>query len=96
MAAPPRDCRAISPRLAKVATRHERFSSAPIIADAEIEIELRRDLTDDDVIEVQRRGIKKRRESIDMHDKGGRVDLADKERMEGGACGVPAGRGQRG
>ena len=30
------------------------------------EIELRRDLTDDDVIEVLRRGIKKRRESIEM------------------------------
>ena len=46
------------------------------------EIELRRDLTDDDVIEVLRRGIKKRRESIEMYGKGGRTDLADKERAE--------------
>lgn len=57
-----------------------------IIADVRNrEIELRRVLTDDDVIEVLRRGIKKRRESIEMYDKGGRVDLADKERMEADA-----------
>ena len=36
------------------------------------EIELKRDLTDDDVIDVLRRGIKRRRESIEMYDKGGR------------------------
>ena len=46
------------------------------------EIELRRDLTDDDVIEVLRRGIKKRRESIEMYGKGGRTDLVNKERVE--------------
>ena len=46
------------------------------------EIELRRDLTDEDIIDVLRRGIKKRRESIEMFDKGGRKDLADKERVE--------------
>ena len=44
------------------------------------EIELKRDLTDDDVTEVLRRGIKKRRESIEMYDKGGRADLAATER----------------
>ena len=54
-----------------------------IIADVRNrEIELRRDLTDDDVIDVLRRGIKKRRESIEMYDKGGRADLAAKERAE--------------
>jgi hypothetical protein len=54
-----------------------------IIADVRNrEIEARRDLTDDDVIEVLRRGIKKRREAIEMYDKGGRKDLADKERGE--------------
>jgi uncharacterized protein len=54
-----------------------------IIADVKNrEIEVRRDLTDDDVIEVLRRGIKKRRESIDMYGKGNRQDLADKERVE--------------
>lgn len=46
------------------------------------EIELKRELTDTDVIEVIQRGIKKRRESIEMYDKGGRADLADKERQE--------------
>ena len=54
-----------------------------IISDARNrEIELKRELTDDDVIEVLRKGIKKRRESIEMYDKGGRADLADKERAE--------------
>jgi uncharacterized protein YqeY len=46
------------------------------------EIELKRDLTDDDVTDVLRRGIKKRRESIEMYDKGGRADLAATERNE--------------
>jgi uncharacterized protein YqeY len=46
------------------------------------EIEVRRDLTDEDIIDVLRRGIKKRRESIEMFDKGGRADLASKERVE--------------
>ena len=45
-------------------------------------IELKRDLTDDDVIDVIRRGIKKRRESVDMFTKGGRQELADKESAE--------------
>src|SRR5436305_6742217 len=40
------------------------------------EIELKRELTDDDVIEVLRRGIKKRRESIEMFEKGNRPELA--------------------
>jgi uncharacterized protein YqeY len=46
------------------------------------QIELNRDLTDDDVTEVLRKGIKKRRESIEMYEKGGRDDLAGKERNE--------------
>ena len=45
-------------------------------------IELKRDLTDDDVIEVLRRGIKKRREAIEMYEKGGRQEAAEKERAE--------------
>jgi len=53
-----------------------------IIADAKNrKIELRRDLTDDDVIDVLRKGIKRRRESIEMY-AGKRDDLADKERAE--------------
>jgi uncharacterized protein YqeY len=46
------------------------------------EIELKRDLTDDDVIDTLRKGIKTRRESIDMYDKAGRADLAAVERSE--------------
>ncbi len=54
-----------------------------IISDARNrEIELKRDLTDDDVIDTLRRGIKKRRESIDMYEKGGRTDLAANEKAE--------------
>jgi uncharacterized protein YqeY len=46
------------------------------------EIELKRGVTDEDVVEVLRKGIKKRRESIEMYDKGGRADLAGAERAE--------------
>jgi uncharacterized protein YqeY len=52
------------------------------------EIEVKRDLTDDDVIDVIRRGIKKRRESIEMYDKGARADLAATERNEVEALGA--------
>jgi uncharacterized protein YqeY len=45
-------------------------------------IELRRDLTDDDALDVLRRGIKRRRESVEMYEKGGRTDLVEKERAE--------------
>ncbi len=44
-------------------------------------IELRRDLTDDEVVDVLRKGIKRRRESIEMYT-GKRDDLASKERTE--------------
>ena len=45
-------------------------------------IELQRQPSDDEVIEVLQRGIKKRRESIEMYTKGAREDLAGKERPE--------------
>ncbi|MDF1502197.1 GatB/YqeY domain-containing protein [Roseisolibacter sp. H3M3-2] len=45
-------------------------------------IELRRDPTDDDVVEVIRKGIKRRRESVEMYEKGNREELAAKEREE--------------
>jgi hypothetical protein len=51
------------------------------------EIELKRPLTDDDIVEVLRKGIKTRRESIEMYDKGGRPDLAANERTEVEALG---------
>jgi uncharacterized protein len=46
------------------------------------EIELRRPVTDEDVTDVLTRGAKRRRESIEMYAKGGRDDLAAKERNE--------------
>jgi len=45
-------------------------------------IELRRELADADVIDVLRKSIKRRRESVEMYTKGGRKDLADKETAE--------------
>src|SRR5687768_18387762 len=48
-------------------------------------IELRRDPVDADVIDVLRKSIKRRRESIEMYSKGGRQDLADKEQSEAAA-----------
>ncbi|HUF31221.1 MAG TPA: GatB/YqeY domain-containing protein, partial [Gemmatimonadaceae bacterium] len=45
-------------------------------------IELRRDPTDDEVLDVLRKGVKRRRESIEMFDKGGRTELAERERLE--------------
>jgi uncharacterized protein YqeY len=48
-------------------------------------IELRRDPVDADVIDVLRKSIKRRRESIEMYTKGKRQDLADKESSEAAA-----------
>ncbi len=45
-------------------------------------IELRRDLTDSDVIDVFRKGIKIRRESFEMFTNGGRAELAEQQRTE--------------
>ena len=45
-------------------------------------IELRRDPNDEEVVDVLRKGIKRRRESVEMYEKGGRTDLASKERSE--------------
>ena len=45
-------------------------------------IELGHDPSDDDVVDVLRKGIKKRREAIELYDKGNRPELAEKERAE--------------
>jgi uncharacterized protein YqeY len=45
-------------------------------------IELRREPADADVIDVLRKAIKRRRESVEMYTKGARQDLADKEMAE--------------
>jgi uncharacterized protein YqeY len=48
-------------------------------------IELKCDPTDADVIDVLRKSIKRRRESVEMYTKGNRQDLADKESSEAAA-----------
>jgi uncharacterized protein YqeY len=54
-----------------------------VLADAKNRgIELRRDLTDEDVADVLRRGIKRRRESIEAYTRAKRDDLAAKEAGE--------------
>ncbi|HET7457018.1 MAG TPA: GatB/YqeY domain-containing protein [Gemmatimonadaceae bacterium] len=45
-------------------------------------IELQRDLTDDDIVDVVRKAIKRRRESIEMFQNAKRDDLVAKERGE--------------
>ena len=45
-------------------------------------IELRREPNDEETLDVVRRGIKRRRESVDMYVTAKREDLADKERSE--------------
>ena len=46
------------------------------------EIELNHTPTDDETVEVLRRGIKRRRESVEMYTKGGRAELAATESAE--------------
>lgn len=46
------------------------------------EIELRRDITDDDVLDVVRKAIKRRKESVAVYEKAERADLASKEQAE--------------
>ena len=46
------------------------------------EIELGHTPTDDDTAEVLRRGIKKRKESVEVYEKAGRIDAANVEKAE--------------
>lgn len=52
------------------------------------EIELKRALTDEDVVEVIRKAIKRRRESVEMYESAGRTELAAVERAEAQALEV--------
>lgn len=52
------------------------------------EIELKRALGDDDVVEVVRKAIKRRRESVEMYEQAGRTELAATERREAEALEV--------
>ena len=54
-----------------------------VISDAKNrELELNHPLSDDETVEVLRRGIKKRRESVEMYEKVGRSDAAATEAAE--------------
>ncbi len=46
------------------------------------EIDLRRPATDEEVVEVLRKGIKIRREAVEQYQAGGRTDLADAEQAQ--------------
>jgi uncharacterized protein len=46
------------------------------------ELELNHPLSDDETVEVLRRGIKKRRESVEVYEKAGRADMAAVEAAE--------------
>lgn len=47
-----------------------------------LQLDLSRELTDDDVTDVIRKAIKKRRESVELYTKAGRNDLSAKEQQE--------------
>lgn len=49
------------------------------------EIELRRDITDDDAMDVLRKAIKRRKEAVTVYEKAGRTDLSSKEASEAAA-----------
>jgi uncharacterized protein YqeY len=54
-----------------------------VLADIEnASIALKRDVTDEDIVDVIRKGIKRRRESVEAFDKAGRAELAAQERAE--------------
>lgn len=52
------------------------------------EIELKRPLADEDVVDVLRKAIKRRRESVEMYEQAGREELAAAERREAEAIAV--------
>jgi len=45
-------------------------------------IEMQREPSEDDLLVLLRRGVKTRREAVEQYEKGGRADLAAKERAE--------------
>ena len=54
-----------------------------LLADiANRQIELGHDLSDSEVVEVLRRAVRRRRESVEQYRAGGRTDLADREAFE--------------
>ncbi|MBX7057235.1 MAG: GatB/YqeY domain-containing protein [Leptospirales bacterium] len=72
--------------LAAMKARSEVELSTLRMLKSDIQYELTRDgaesLTDEKVLELVRRGIKRRRESIEQFEKGGRAELAAQEKAE--------------
>lgn len=70
---------------------HEKLSTlvlSTLLSEAKNrEIELRRDLADEDVVEVVRKAMKRRREAADAFARGGRPELAEKELAEAAILG---------
>ena len=72
---------------AMVARDEEKLSTIRMLKSAIQYFEIQKggagyEASDEDVVEVVGREIKKRRESIEMFEKGGRQELADKEKSE--------------
>ncbi len=62
---------------------HRTLVLSTIVSDIKArEIDLARPLTDDDALDVVRKGIKKRRESVEAYRSAGRAELAEKEAAE--------------
>ena len=74
-------------KAAMIAKDEEKLSTVRMLKSALQYFEIQKggagyEATDEDVIEVVGREIKKRKESIDLYEKGGRQELADKEKRE--------------
>lgn len=74
-------------KAAMISKDEERLSTIRMLKSAIQYFEIQKggagyEATDEDVIEVIGREIKKRRESIELYEKGGRQELADKEKRE--------------
>ena len=71
-------------KTAMKAREKEKTATLRLITSAikQIEVDERRELSDDDVIAVLTKMVKQRRESIEQFTKGNRTDLADKEVAE--------------
>ncbi len=55
---------------------------AKIAKAGEVDAEAKSVLNDEEIIEVISKEIKKRKKAIELYERGGRKDLADKEKME--------------
>jgi uncharacterized protein len=67
----------------KAQDKHRTLLLSTILSDIQNRrIELRRDVTDEEVVDVLRKGIKKRREASEAYASASRAELAERERLE--------------